>query len=63
MAKTARKPVANQGYIYPMTCDTCLKIWLDNRMKDPEEEWVVIFSRSVAVRTCPRCIAEGAKNG
>lgn len=51
------KPLPNGGYIYPMVCGSCLKLWVDNQTMQVEET-ITLFDREVPVKRCPRCIHE-----
>jgi hypothetical protein len=47
----------NEGYIYPMICGECLKLWVDDEPKMMGEEVITLWV-NVPVRSCPRCISK-----
>jgi hypothetical protein len=52
------KKLPNDGYIYPVVCTSCLKLWVDNELSNGEEEQIEMFGHSVPCRRCPRCTHE-----
>lgn len=54
--KTPKLP--NNGYVYPMACGSCLKLWVDDKEGSEGDERVFLFGHLVFVRDCPRCIFE-----
>lgn len=58
MASKESQELPNDGYIYPMACGDCLKLWVDNDPPEDQEEKIVMFGNKVPVRRCPRCTHE-----
>jgi hypothetical protein len=48
----------NEGYIHPMVCGSCLKLWVAKAEPREDEEMMELFGQKVPVRSCTRCIHE-----